>query len=118
MSSQQQSPSQELPARGTYNPRPSPTDSQSGAAESRIRDFMPGEMGAGWSDGYSFLENSKPIDHSYAFIDTKASSGIPSKEEFDIIQMQKCNGRTGGKKRSGDLNSKLEEYKKNRAINI
>ena len=83
-----------------------------------IRDFMPGEMGSSWSDGYSFLENNKPIDHSYAYIDSKASSGIPSKDEFDLIQMQKCNSRTGGKKRNGDLNHKLEEYKKNRTINI
>ena len=40
-----------------------------------ISDFLPGEMGSNWSDQYSFIDNTNPINHSYSFLNSN-NSGI------------------------------------------
>lgn len=76
-----------------------------------IRDFMPGEMGNGWSDNYSFLQDSKPIDHSFCFLDQKGEQLATLTETSKQFQNNQST-----RKKKNNLNERLEEYKKNRRM--
>ena len=75
---------------------------------SGISHFLPGEMGNNWSDQYSFIGNSNPINHSYSFLGTK-NSGIPKQNKINKgSKPKKLNINL-------DISSRLEEFKNARS---
>lgn len=82
------------PAKQTSNPVKSP-DNQG------ILDYMPTEMGSSWSDGYSYIDETKPINHSYSFLE---ESNTPNITSINIKQELKNN-------KGVDLAQRLEEFK-------
>lgn len=65
------------------------TGEKTGQAGGSISDFNPGEMGAGFSDNYSFLENADAVaSHNFNFIgnadDTPPITDIKAKSREDL----------------------------------
>uniref|UniRef100_A0A6C0IWD6 Glutaredoxin domain-containing protein n=1 Tax=viral metagenome TaxID=1070528 RepID=A0A6C0IWD6_9ZZZZ len=68
-----------------------------------IQDYLPGEMSNSWSDNYSYIDNTNPIKHTYSFLGNKSiDSNISLKPKVD----------------NTNLNRKLEDYQKERNMNI
>jgi hypothetical protein len=66
-----------------------------------IQDYMPTEMGSSWSDGYSYIDETKPINHSYSFLE---QTNTPSITNINVKQDTKNN-------KGVDLAQRLEEFK-------
>lgn len=98
--------SQSPPAKNSEPPQTSKAPSVDA-----ISDFMPGEMGNNWSDNYSFLQESKPIDHSFCFLST-SDNAKPSISD----SMQQFKSQQTRQKQKNNLNDRLEAYKKSRQM--
>jgi len=70
------------------NTKPQQNQVQSSAPQSNIQDYMPGEMSSSWSDQYSFLDNDKPINHSYSFL-SNTQSNTPNTEQTNVQKNDK-----------------------------
>lgn len=81
---------------------------QSSAPQSNIQDYMPGEMSSSWSDQYSFLDDNKPINHSYSFL-SNTQSNTPNTQNMQNTNDQKNDKRS-------DLDLKYEQLKQQRNV--
>lgn len=83
------------------------SNQQSNENKDDIKDFLPGEMGNNWSDNYSYIENTGPINHSYSFLTD--NSNIPSTNNIEIKNEERS--KTG---RNDDISRRMEELKSSR----
>lgn len=76
---------------------------------SKIQPFFSNEM-SGYSDGYSYLNNESPMNHSYEFL-----NGIPSNNNQMTPQM---NSNENSSEKENEFNKDYENYLKSRNLDI
>jgi len=79
---------------------------------SQIQPFFSNEM-SGYSDGYSYLNNESPMNHSYEFL-----NGMPSNNQNNNQMNPQINSNQNSSEKEDQFNKDYENYLKSRNLNI
>ena len=91
---------------------PQLTSSNPQTDNSQIQPFFSNEM-SGYSDGYSYLNNESPMNHSYEFL-----NGIPSNNQNNNQMTPQMNSNQNSSEKEDQFNKDYENYLKSRNLDI
>lgn len=90
-----------------YNNNTVNSNSNNNESQQSINDYMPGEMSGRWSDQYSFIDNTNPINHSYSFI-----------SDNNTLPITQNNISENKNSKQNEMEKRLEQLKQSRQLNF